>query len=137
MTDPHHYARRDLPGELPAFLEGFAPHRFRPDAPYLADPEFEAEVRLAIARAPRSAFLRFALASALRAQGRPREALAELRAGWAANPTYAPAAQLAGEIAVADGEREQARRWFERAVEAAPNWPRARVALGSLARPAE
>ncbi len=131
------YARRDLPGELPAFLEGFAPHRFRPDAAYLADAEFEAEVRLAVARAPRSAFLRFALASALRAQGRPREALAELRAGWAANPTYAPAAPLAGEIAVAEGEREQARRWFERAVEAAPNWPRARVALGSLSRPAE
>jgi hypothetical protein len=131
------YARRDLPGELPAFLDGFAPHRFRPDAPTLADPELEAEMRRAVARAPRSAFLRFALASALRAQGRPHEALAELRAGWAANPSYAAVAQLAGEIAVADGEREQARRWFERAVEAAPNWPRARVALGSLSRPAE
>jgi len=131
------YARRDLPGELPAFLDGFAPHRFRPDAPTLADPEFEAAVRRAVARAPRSAFLRFALASALRAQGRRREALAELGVGWAANPDYAAVAQLAGEIAVADGERERARRWFERAVEAAPNWPRARVALGSLSRPAE
>jgi hypothetical protein len=131
------YARRDLPGELPSFLDGFAPHRFHPEASTLVDPEFEAEVRRAVARAPRSAFLRFALASSLRAQGRRREALAELGAGWAANPDYAAVAQLAGEIAVADGERERARRWFERAVEAAPNWPRARIALGSLSRPAE
>jgi hypothetical protein len=129
------YARRDLSGELPAFLEGFAPRRFHPDASTLADPELEAELRPAVARAPRSAFLRFALASALRAQGRPRKALAELQAGWAANPNYAPVAQLAGEIAAADGEREQARLWFERAVEAAPNWPRARAALESLSRP--
>jgi tetratricopeptide (TPR) repeat protein len=131
------YARRDLAGDLPAFFERFVPGRFHPDDPYLADPKFEAEVRRAVSRAPDSAFLRFALAAALRAQGRRREALAELAAGWAANPAYAAVPQLAGEIAAAGGDTAQARRWFERALEAAPTWRRPRVALGSLSRSAE
>lgn len=131
------YVRRDLAGDLPALFDRFAPRRFHPDDPYLADPELEAELRRAVFRAPDSAFLRFALAAALRAQGRRREALAELSEGWAANPAYAAVPQLAGEIAVAEGDTAQARRWFERAVEAAPSWPRPRVALGSLSRSAE
>jgi hypothetical protein len=127
------YARRVPARGLRFLFERFPPAGFGTGAPNLDDPAFEAEVRAAVARAPQSAFLRFALASALRAQGRPQEALAELGAAWSANPEYAAAPQLAGEIAAANGNRRLARRWFERAAEAAPGWSRPRLALRSLA----
>ncbi|MEE8508682.1 MAG: tetratricopeptide repeat protein [Myxococcota bacterium] len=127
------YARRDLARELPILFERFAPRRFHPNDPGVGHPKYQEEVRRAIARAPHSAFLRFVLASSLRAQGRPSEALAELRAGWKANPRFPAVSQLAGEIAAARGDVEQARRWFQRALSVAPHWGRARESLNALA----
>lgn len=123
---------RSVPGRtLPAPL-AFAPEAFRLADADAARPERVRALRNAVERAPDSSFLRLALAESLRLQRRPDEALAELAAGWAANPHYAPTAQLAGEIAAASGRREQARRWFERALALAPGWDRAQRALETV-----
>ncbi len=127
------YARLDLARELPIPFERFAPRRFHPNDPAVGHPKYQEEVRRAISRAPHSAFLRFVLASSLRAQGRSSEALAELRAGWKANPRFPAVSQLAGEIVAARGDVEQARRWFQRALSVAPHWGRARESLDALA----
>lgn len=131
------YARRDRVDPLPASFERIAAQRFHPGDPGLGDPALEAELRSARARAPQSAFLSFALAASLRAQGRRAEALAELEQGWAANPAYAAVPQLAGEIAAAAGDVEGARQWFGRALRLAPDWERAQRALDALPRPRE
>jgi tetratricopeptide (TPR) repeat protein len=131
------YARRDRDDALPAVFERIELRRFRPRDPGLGDPALEAELRSARARAPRSAFLTFALAASLRAQGRRAEALAELERGWAVNPAYAAVPQLAGEIAAAGGDFEGARKWFRRALRLAPDWERAQRALDALPRARE
>jgi tetratricopeptide (TPR) repeat protein len=118
-------------------LERIAAQRFDPSDPGVGDPSLEAELRIALARAPESAFLRFALAASLRAQGRRAEAIAELEKGWALNRSYAAIPQLAGEIAAAGGDIEGARRWFLRAARLAPDWERARRALDALPRARE
>jgi tetratricopeptide (TPR) repeat protein len=131
------YARSDRGDALPEPLERIAAQRFDPSDPGVGDPSLEAELRIALARAPESAFLRFALAASLRAQGRRAEAIAELEKGWALNRSYAAIPQLAGEIAAAGGDIEGARRWFLRAARLAPDWERARRALDALPRARE
>jgi tetratricopeptide (TPR) repeat protein len=126
------YARRDRGDALPESFQRIAAQRFDPGDPGMADPSLEAELRTALARAPESAFLRFALAVSLRAQGRRAEALAELEKGWAANRNYAAVPQLAGEMAAAGGDIEGARRWFRHAARLAPDWERARRFLDVL-----
>jgi tetratricopeptide (TPR) repeat protein len=131
------YARRDRDDALPESFERIAAQRFRPGDLGLGDPALEAELRSARARAPQSAFLNFALAASLRAQGRRAEALTELEKGWAVNPAYAAVPQLAGEIAAAGGDVEEARQWFRRALRLAPDWERAQRALDALPRSRE
>ena len=126
------WARSDARTSLPAGFTWLAPQRFEPTDPTLADPAHEAEIRRAIERAPHAAFLRFALALSLRTQGKPDAALAELEAGWAANPGYAAGAQLAGEIQASRGQIASARVWFERALVLAPDRERARKSLAQL-----
>lgn len=126
------YARRDVPRELPPPIEGFRPERFRAGDPENAEPAFRAGLRRALARAPRSAFLHFARADSLLSRGRPAEALVAAGRGWELNPTYAPAAQLAGDIATAAGRADEARLWYERAREAAPGWEAPREGLRRL-----
>jgi tetratricopeptide (TPR) repeat protein len=126
------YARRDRGDALPESFQRIAAQRFDPGDPGMADPSLEAELRTALARAPESAFLHFALAVSLRAQGRRAEALAELEKGWAANRNYAAVPQLAGEMAAAGGDIEGARRWFRHAARLAPDWERARRFLDVL-----
>jgi hypothetical protein len=126
------WARGDARASLPPAFTKLAPQRFDPVDPGLVAPAYEGELRQSVERAPHSAFLRFALALSLRAQGRDDEALAELEAGWAANPNYAAGAQLAGEIQASRGQVESARAWFERALALAPDWERARESLARL-----
>jgi tetratricopeptide (TPR) repeat protein len=126
------YARRLDSRGLPEALDGFDPARFRLDDPDGARPELEVSLRRALERAPSSAFVLFALAESLRAQGRDDEAIAELERAWQANPRFRAAPQRAGEVALAAGRRDEARRWFERARDAAPEWQRPRRSLEAL-----
>ncbi len=128
------YARREAASELGRAID-FDPLRFRPHAIPAGDEQaLEAELRRALTRAD-SAFVRTALAATLRAQGRSREALDLLEATWDDHTRYAGTPQLAGEIHAAAGRHEEARRWFERAIELAPTWGNPRRALRMLDAP--
>jgi hypothetical protein len=116
------YARRDVARALPVALDRIRPRHLQPEDEAKARPEYEAEVRRALERAPRSAVLRTALAISLRGQGRSPEARAELERAFAENPSHPASAYLAGLMAREAGEVAAARRWMERAARAHPTW---------------
>jgi hypothetical protein len=130
------YARRDASrsNPLPPFLEGLQPRRLTAAALASPDPALEAVLHRARERAPQASILRFALACLLRARGSDAEAARELDAAWEANPLQPAAPMLAADLAAARGADDEARRWYRRALDAAPSWTLVRRRLRQLER---
>jgi tetratricopeptide (TPR) repeat protein len=75
-------------------------------------------LRTLLADAPADAFSRYALAMALRQEGRAEEAMAEFRALIAASPDYTPAYLMAGQCAEGLGLRSEARAVYREGIAA-------------------
>jgi hypothetical protein len=128
------FARRDVdrPAALPAFLEDIDPRTLTPRTLARSDPEREEILREATIRAPQASLPRFALASLLHARDADDEALGELELGWRSNPHQPAAPAFAGRLAENAGDREAARRWYGRALAAAPTWKSIAARLKAL-----
>ena len=128
------YGRRGTEEDnaLPSFLEDLDPRRLTPRSRARPDPQTEATLREAVARAPRASLPRYALASLLSARGQQREAMLLLEDAWQANPTQPAAPELAARIAARLDDDETTRFWLERTREAAPHWRSAEARLEAL-----
>jgi tetratricopeptide (TPR) repeat protein len=81
---------------------------------------------------PKNVVARARLAQVLVVQKHPEEAIAQLEAAAAADPTYAFAPMQIGVIHLGMGQRDQARAAFTRAVTIAPTFAPANFQLGQL-----
>jgi predicted Zn-dependent protease len=72
-----------------------------------------------VARSPDDAFARYSLAMALRAAGRPDDAVAEFEENVRRKPDYVPTYLMLGQVLEALGRAADAARAYEKGIEAA------------------